>query len=167
MKFYLPIIILLTMLSPNLEAETIGPDITALPYALDLRLFNVDSGLASISWEGTEVDFTAYNPATGAFSGTIDWMANGSEWVTREFSGMLNADKTVRVTTVFPFIGTVWIGAFNEDLQFAGGRLDGIGTSDMTGIWTLTAVDIPPAGLLFIGAMGTLMLLHKRKGAKR
>ena len=57
-------------------------------------------------------------------------------------------------------------GTFSEDLMFATGRLDGIGTSDMTGLWSLTAIDLPPAGILFIGAMGAFMVLLTRRATR-
>lgn len=166
MRFYGPLFILLTAFSPNLEANSIEPDITTYPYLLDLRLFNVDSGLASLQWSGTEVDFKTFEPSTGGFTGEIRWDLNGGDWVTRGFSGYMSGNSIV-FSTVFPFIGTVWQGNLDPSLRTGYGRLDGLGTSNMTGVWSLRAVDLPAAGVLLICALGTIPLFARRKTKQR
>ena len=165
MKFYGPLLILLTAFSPNLEANSIDPinNLLKYPYELDLRLFNVNSGLARISWEGTTVDFRSYDPASDVLRARIKFMQNGKLFADRSFNGELSEDGVLRTFTVFPYIGTVWKGRFSDDFMQARGRLDGIGTSDMTGIWTLTAVDLPAAVGLFVCALGTIPLFARRR----
>ncbi len=162
MKFWLPLIILLTAISPNLEAETIDPReaLTQQPYELELALFNVNFN--RYKWTG-DVVFNDYDPATDIVSGMVDWKANGSLFASREFSTRITEGGSYASVQVFPRQGTIWQGQFADDFLSARGRLDGVGTSDMEGVWTLTAVDLPPAGLLFIGALGTLMVIQKRK----
>ena len=165
MKFYGPLLILLTAFSPNIEANSIEPDITTYPYLLDLRLFNVDSGLARLQWKGTEVDFKTFNEKTGGFTGRIRWKLNNRDWVNRGFYGRMDKNKNLELITVFPFIGTLWRGKFDPALRTGYGRLDGLGTSDMTGVWSLTAVDLPAAGLLFLCALGVMPLFARRKAS--
>ncbi len=162
MKFWLPLIILLTAISPNLEAETIDPReaLTQQPYELELALFNVNFN--RYKWTG-DVVFNDYDPATDIVSGMVEWKANGSLFAEREFRGRITEDGLYTSLQVFPSWGTSWQGRFSDDFLSASGRMDGLGTSDMVGYWTLTAIDLPPAGLLFIGALGTLMVLKSRR----
>ena len=166
MKFWLPLIILLAAISPNLEAETIDPRgaLTAQPYLLEITVLNnVDFNRLKFT---ADVTIDDYDPVNDIIEGELNWEINGVPWLSRGFRGRLTEEGKYTSVKIFPYIGTIWRGEFSDDFLSASGRFDGVGTSDMEGSWTLTAVDLPSSGVLFIGACGALMVMYRRRSTK-
>ena len=163
MKFWLPLTIFLTMVSPNLEAETIDP--LSVPWQFDATLFNVALSTQQIDWSESLIHFdTVTERANGSIGllGTFEFRADGNLFSTPSFEGVIKPDNSIVMVTQFPGTTTVFKGWVYEDFSFMSGRLDGIGRSDMTGGWGATPVGIPTAGFLMICALGSMVFFSRK-----
>ena len=166
MKFWLPLAILLTTLSPKLNAETINPlDAFTVPWEFDVQLYNVNTQLAYTDWSGTLMNFnTPQIRSYGALlTGTFDFAANGQPFDTAYFFGdYYEGTNQVAFATLLPGIPVLLSGIITDDLNFMIGRLDAFGRSDMTGFWAASPVDLPSALGLFLFSIGAIAIFAKK-----
>ena len=164
MKFYLPLTILLTTLSFNLEAATVS-DILPLPYeVVSPSILDAPPIPGVLDWSGSLIDFETLIPQglENNTTGTLALTLNGSPAAVEQFIGeILPTREFVLVTNLGDSLVAL-DGIFTIDYDRALGRVYSLDNSDVTGVFELQAVDLPAAGILFIGAMGTLVVLRRK-----
>ena len=168
MKFYLPFAILLVALSPNLESATVS-DILPFPYeVVSPSVLDAPPIPGVLDWSGSLIDFEALTPQglETNTTGTLALTLNGSPAAVNQFIGEILPTREFILTTNLGSSLVVLDGIFTTNYDRALGRVYSLDDSNVTGIFELQAVDLPAAGVLFIGAMGTLMVLGRRRSIK-
>ncbi len=165
LPFWGALAILLTTLSPKLNAAIVS-DILPLPYeVVSPSLLSVEPIAAPLDWSGSLVDFKSLTPQglENNTTGTLALTLEGSPVAVEQFIGEILPTREFTLVTSLGSSLVALDGIFTAGYDRALGRVYSLDSSEVTGIFELQAVDLPPAGLLFIGAMGTMMVLARKK----
>lgn len=164
MKFYLPLIILLTALSPNPEAATID---TLLDNPYEVRepsLLRTGNLPVSLDWSGTLIDFTALIPQglETATQGAMALVINDNPVSLTPFLGEILPTREFTLATGVGDSFVVLDGIFTTDYQRGLGRIFSLDGSNTTGFFELQAVDLPTSFILLFSAAGVLLFTARR-----
>ena len=164
MKFYLPLTILLTTLSPNLQAATVT-DILPFPYeAVSPSILDAPLIPGPLDWSGSLIDFETLTPQglENSTTGTLALTLNGSPAAVNQFIGEILPTREFTLTTTLGSSLVALDGIFTLDYSRALGRVYSLDSSEVTGVFELQAVGLPTSMILLLSAGATLMLFTKR-----
>ena len=164
MKFYLPLIILLTALSPNLEAATLNTILTQPYEVVEPSLLRAEGLAAPLDWSGSLIDFQALVPQglNNNTGGTFDLVINNNPIATQQFIGEILPTREFTLVTNVGGNLAVLDGVFTLDYDRALGRVFSLDSPQTTGFFEMQAVDLPTSFILLFSAAGVLMLTARR-----
>ena len=160
MRFYLPLFILLTTLSPKLNAATIDP--TTYPWEFDatfqnapvLEALNIDDSIMTIA------QTRQLGGGNLELFGKIDVFDGTRSWGTAQIGGWRFSNDLVLLGMEWGSLDFQLIGVEQEPGLWIGG-LRGLGSSDIVGSWKAMQTSVPEALLLMGSALVGLALLAR------
>ena len=165
MRFWLPLTILLTMLSPNLEAGTIDP--TTYPWEFDAKFRNAPwaEALSASGLEQSVLTFENLKNLGGGniqLKGEIDIFEGERSWGTAQVGGWKFSNDIVLLGMRWGSLDFALLGVETEPGRWVG-SLKGLGNSDIVGSWQALQTDLPAAFGLLVLALGSIFLFSRKR----
>lgn len=163
--FWGALCVLLTVISPNLEAGTIDP--TTYPWMFDAKIKNAAWGerLSASGIEDSILTFTDLKDLGGGniqLKGEIDIFEGEKFWGTAKVGGWKFSNDVVLLGMRWGSLTFELVGFETEPGRYIGG-LKGLGSSDIVGSWEALQTDLPAALGLFVVAIGSVFLFSKKR----